>query len=106
MTPLPQTAVKVGDDEITVDAAVLAPRLGLTVEALKQHMGEGRVTSVSETGVDEDAGRARLTFRYGARIWRVVIEADGSLIEDPVPGAKGPRAADPFHLANLVKDGP
>ena len=67
-------------------------------------MAHGRVTSVSETGVDEDAGRTRLTFRYGARVWRVVIEADGSLVEDPVPGAKGLRRTDPFRLVNLLED--
>ena len=34
----------------------------------------------------EDAGRLRLTFRYRARSWTVVVEADGTLSEAPALG--------------------
>ena len=61
-------------------------------------MAKGLVTSVSETGRDEDAGRMRLTFRYRARVWRVVVEADGTLVEDPLPAGKPGHAKDPFSL--------
>ena len=67
-------------------------------------MANGLVVSVAKTGVDEDAGRTRLTFRYRARIWRVVIEADGSLIEVPATLAKPPPKAAPFSLSKLTKD--
>jgi hypothetical protein len=78
------TGVNIGDDELIVDAEVLAPKLGLTVEALKENMRQGLVTSIAETGVDQHAGRTRLTFRYGTRIWRLVVEVDGTLFEDLV----------------------
>ena len=84
--------------------AALASKLGLTAEALKDKMAKGLVTSVSETGRDEDAGRMRLTFRYRARVWRVVVEADGTLVEDPVPAGKPGHAKDPFSLLDLARD--
>lgn len=103
MTPLSSTAIRVDRGDITVDAEALASKLGLTVEALKENMAKGLVLSVTETGEDEDAGRTRLTFRYRARVWRVVIEADGSLFEDPLPVANAKPANDPFSLFDLAK---
>ena len=44
-------------------------------------MRKGNVSSVAETGIDEDAGRTRLTFRYRTRAWTVVVEPDGTVIE-------------------------
>jgi hypothetical protein len=81
--------------DIAIDTAALEPKLGLTVGSLKENMANGLVTSVAETGIDEDEGRTRLTFRYRARFWRVVISDDGTLIEDPMqfvkPKPKGDR---------------
>lgn len=103
MTPLPTTAICVDDGEITVEAEVLAPKLGLSIEALKENMAKGLVMSVTETGENEDAGRTRLTFRYRARVWRVVIESDGSLFEDPPPLLETKPANDPSSLFDLAK---
>ena len=66
----------------------------------------GIVMRDAETGKDEDAGRTRLTFRYRARVWRVVVEADGSLIEDPVPTLKPRPMTNPFNLLDLARDAP
>lgn len=54
---------------------------GLSVEALKAEMRRGCVYSVTEQGIDDDVGRARLTFRYRNRSWTVVVEPDGTLVE-------------------------
>ena len=103
MTPLLSAPIRVDKGDITVDAEALAPKLGLTVEALKENMAKGLVTGVTETGENEDAGRIRLTFRYRARVWRVVIEADGSLFEDPLPVVESRPANEPFNLLDLAK---
>ena len=79
MRPVPASAITIADSEITVDAELLAPKLGLSVEALKAEMRKGNVSSVAETGIDEDAGRTRVTFRYRTRAWTVVVEPDGTL---------------------------
>ena len=104
MTRLSSTAVNIDDGEIAIDAEVLAPRLGLTVDALKENMAKGRVVGVAEKGMDEDAGRTRLTFRYRARIWRVVVEADGRLVEEPSAAASPQVQAKQFSLIDRVKD--
>ena len=78
MSPPPASAITIADGEITVDAELLAPKLGLSAEALKAEMRKGTVSSVAETGIDEDAGRTRVTFRYRTRAWTVVVESDGT----------------------------
>ena len=103
MSAISHAAIEVGHAQITIDAEVLAPRLGLTVEALKENMAKGLVLSVAETGQDEDAGRTRLTFRYRARVWRVVIDADGDLFEDPPSAAEPQLATPPLSLLDLAK---
>jgi hypothetical protein len=85
MNQLPFAAVTIVAGEITIDAEALAPKFGLSPHSLKDEMRKGLVYSIAETGVDGDAGRTRLTFRYRAQVWRVVVEPDGTLVEDPVP---------------------
>ncbi len=77
MSALPSAAVTIGDGEITI-ADLLALKLGLSVKVLKSKMRRGYVYSVTEQGIDKDAGRARLTFRYRTRSWTVVVEPDGA----------------------------
>lgn len=57
-----------------VDAALVAPHLGLSPEAFWRELGRGIVYGVVERGEGEDAGRTRLTFRYRARSWSLVVE--------------------------------
>jgi hypothetical protein len=82
----PASAISVQDGEIVVDAEFLAAGLGLSTELLKAEMRRGLVYSVAERGIDEDEGRTRLTFRYRARSWIVVVKPDGSLNDDGEPG--------------------
>ena len=88
MSALPSSAIRIGDGEITIAADLLAPKLGLSVEALKAEMRRGYVYSVTEQGIEGDAGRTRLTFRYRTRWWTVVVEPDGTLVETPAPTNK------------------
>ena len=100
MSPVPASAITIADGEITVDAELLAPKLGLSAEALKAEMRKGNVSSVAETGIDEDAGRTRVTFKYRTRVWTGVVNPDGTLvdrlsfmlIESLAPAAKSPPA--------------
>ena len=104
MTQLSPTRVSISGGQITIDAEVLAPKLGLSIEALKENMANGLVTIIVEADVNEEAGRTRLTFRYRAQVWRVVVEVDGRLVEDPTPARKPtliPR--DRFSLLDTVR---
>ena len=58
MSALPSSVVTIGDGEITIAADLLAPKLGLSVEALKAEMRRGCVYSVTEQGIDDDVARA------------------------------------------------
>ena len=100
MSPVPASAITIADGEITIDADLLAPMLGLSSEALKAKMRKGIVSSVAETGINEDAGRTRVTFRYRTRAWTVVVDPDGTwhdrlsfmLVESIAPAAEAPPA--------------
>jgi hypothetical protein len=104
MSPVPGSAIAIADGEIAIDAELLAPRLGLSVDALKAEMRKGIVYSVAETGINEDVGRTRLTFRYRARAWTVVVHPDGNLVESiaPVPKAL-PANTDRLNLPDFVR---
>src|SRR5260370_42235075 len=80
MSPVPASAIVIVDDGIIIDAEVLAPKLGLSAEALKGEMRKGIVYSVAETGVDEDAGRIRLSFRCRTRAYTVRFDPDATLV--------------------------
>ncbi|HEU4603492.1 MAG TPA: DUF6522 family protein [Steroidobacteraceae bacterium] len=64
----------------TVAAAVIAEPLGLDPSAVQAQMRNGRITSLCERGVDEDAGRYRLTFFHGRRRLRVVVDESGTIV--------------------------
>lgn len=51
MSPVPASAITIADGDITIDAELLAPKLGLSAEALKAEMRKGNVSSVAETGI-------------------------------------------------------
>jgi len=72
-------------DEVTVEASYLAARLGLSVDRLRAEMRRGIIYSVVERGMGEDAGRLRLTFRYRAHAWTVMVQPDGTLSEASWP---------------------
>jgi Family of unknown function (DUF6522) len=75
--------IEIRDDDVTIEATYLASRLGLPVDRLLAEMRRGIIYSVVERGVGDDAGRLRLTFRYRARAWTVVVHRDGTLSEAP-----------------------
>lgn len=73
---------------IEIDAALVAPRLGLTVAEFRQLMDQRRITVLCERGVGEDAGRYRASFYYGDRRVRLVVEATSRVcdrINSPPP---------------------
>ena len=57
------------------------PSFGLSTEAPKAEMRKSNVSSVAETGINEDAAHTRVTFRYRTRAWIRVVDPDGTMIE-------------------------
>ena len=104
MIPVPASAITIADGEITIDAELLAPKLGLSAESLKAKMRKGIVSSVAETGINEDAGRTRVTFRYRTRAWTVVVDPDGNLVESIAFALKAlPANTDRLSLSDFVR---
>ena len=107
MNSVPRSAISIEDGEITIDAELVAYKLGVSTALLQAGMPKGVVSSVAETGIDEDVGRTRLTFRYRSRTWRVVVESDGSLVEsmEPAPNAL-PASTGRLGPSDLARRGP
>lgn len=62
------------EDGFVVAAELVAGKLGLSPDAFWREMKRGIVYGVVENGEGDDAGRTRLTFRYRARSWSVILE--------------------------------
>ncbi len=77
MTLLAPGAISITDGTVVIAAETVAPRLGLKPEALQAEVLRGQVCCLVETGVDEHEDRTRVTVRYHARSWTLVIEPDG-----------------------------
>jgi hypothetical protein len=69
------------DGDIHIEASVIAEGLGLTLPRLREQMRAGRITSLSERGIDADSGRHRLTFFSEHRRLRLVVDESGTIIQ-------------------------
>ena len=66
---------------VEIDASVGADGLGIALPLLQKQMRAGKITSQSERGIDDDSGRYRLTFFSEHRRFRVVVDADGAIVQ-------------------------
>lgn len=82
---VPEGVIAWEDGQITVDPDWLAPRLGLTAEALRAGLRSGAVVGVTETGEGKHAGRTRIVIRSADRAWAAEIDANGAAREIPPP---------------------
>lgn len=63
-------------DQPTIDAADLGRLFDIEPSHMQALMRSGKITSRLETGVDEDAGRFRLTFTYANK--RACLSCDSA----------------------------
>lgn len=75
------SAVDIEGGEFSVDAALLAEGFGMDPELVLPALRERRITSLCERGVDEDAGRNRLSFFFGRQRLRLVIDEAGNVLD-------------------------
>lgn len=66
---------------VQVRAEYIASGLKLTPEEVVQGFRGGAITSLCEKGLDEDAGRYRLTFRSSRWRLRLIVDAEGAILE-------------------------
>ena len=66
---------------VEIDASVVAMGLGLEAAQIPELIRLGEITSICETGINEDEGRRRLTFFFRNTRLSLVIDAEGQLLE-------------------------
>lgn len=67
--------------EFSVDAATIAAGLRLHPTQVQARMRQGKITSLCERGIDEDAGRYRLTFFYSRRRFQLLVDEAGTILD-------------------------
>lgn len=93
--PVPPDAVSIEDGQIVIDPDYLAPRLGLTAEALEAGFRDGDVATERLSG--GTSGHLRIAVRGPARAWAAEILPDGTAHEIPPPRERA--AADTANAA-------
>ena len=73
--------IEFADGAVQIDASIVAEGLGIALPRLREGMRSGKITSLSERGIDADLGRHRLTFFSEHRRFRVVVDATGAIIQ-------------------------
>lgn len=68
---LARARVEIQDGEIQLDAQIIADGFDLEPARIPALMRDGAITSLCECGIDEDAGRYRLTFFHKSRRFRL-----------------------------------
>ena len=66
--------IEIGLGSLLINASVIAQGLALEPSRVQAMMRKGEITSLCERGVNEDAGRYRLTFFHKSRRFRLVVE--------------------------------
>jgi hypothetical protein len=67
--------------DVEVEASIIAEGLRLAPALVQPLLRAGRIASRLECGVDEDAGRHRLTFIHGRRQMQLVVDEAGHVVE-------------------------
>ncbi len=75
------TAVQFDQGAVNIDAEIVAAGLGIEPALVQPLMRDGKITSLCECGVDEDAGQYRLSFFHANRVFHVVVDGEGHIIE-------------------------
>ena len=72
--------VQVEGHAIVVDADAIGRALGIDKTLVQPLMRERKITTVSEQGIDDDAGTYRLTFFYNNRRSRLIVSEQGHIL--------------------------
>ena len=73
--------IGIGLGSLHINASVVAQGLALEPSLVQALMRKGEITGLCERGVNEDAGRYRLTFFHKSRRFRLVVDATGTVIQ-------------------------
>lgn len=83
-----------------VDAEIVGAAFELLPADVLDKLRAEEITSRCEAGIDEDAGRWRLTFYFGGRALRLVVDVEGTILSRSTFPSHAP-AAGPIDLASM-----
>lgn len=72
--------IQIEDQAIVIDAGVIGKALGIEKHLVQALMRQGKITTVSERGLDEDSGTHRLTFFHDTRRARLIVDDRGHIL--------------------------
>lgn len=75
------TTIEFEEGALKVDATIIGQCLGIEPARVPGLMREGKITSLCERGIDDDAGRYRLTFFYENVRFRLVVDEIGNVVQ-------------------------
>lgn len=78
--PSKRQEVRLIDGRFVVDAQTLATAFQLDPAEVQELMRNGQITSRHEVGTDKDAGRIRLSFFFGDRVFRLTVNQEGDVL--------------------------
>ncbi len=84
-----------------VDAEIIGEAFKMDPAGVPAHMRAGDITSRCEIGVDDDAGRWRLTFFCGRRALRLVVDEAGTIMSRATYPSHPPTTG-PINLTTLT----
>lgn len=73
--------IDIAEGTVGIEATVIAHDLGLEAAGVLEALRKGQLTAVFEQGLEEDAGRFRLTFYHQDRRLRLVVDESGRVLE-------------------------
>lgn len=69
------------EGSIQVDVTIVAKGLKIDPSLVQDRMRAGKITTLCERGVGEDAGRYRLSFFSESRRFRLVVDEEGNMVQ-------------------------
>jgi Family of unknown function (DUF6522) len=78
---LSMSEIAIQDGAIEIEASIVAQGLELEPSSIQSLMRKGQITCLSECGVNENAGRYRLTFFHKSRRFRLIVDGSGTIIQ-------------------------
>jgi Family of unknown function (DUF6522) len=97
---LSMSGIAIQDGAIEIEASIVAQGLELEPSSIQSLMRKGQITCLSECGVNENAGRYRLTFFHKSR--RFASSSTG--LEPSSSGQSPTLATAPMHKARTKQN--
>lgn len=72
--------IQIEDYAIVVDAEVIGKALGTDKNLVQPLLRQGKIATLSERGIDDDAGTHRATFFYDRRRARLIVNEHGHIL--------------------------